>query len=53
MSQRQRTYDLNEKRVSLRQMEIHNDLKTIDEIESGGDGISEIKKNVFEFKMNL
>ena len=51
--------DLNQKRVLLSQIKIqaktlslYSDLKTIDEIESGCDGICEIK-NKFEFKMNL
>ena len=51
MSERRKIEDVNQKRVPLSQMEIqakalnpYNNLKTIEEIESGGNGISEIPK---------
>ena len=32
--------------IQAKALSLYNDLKTIDEIESGGDGISEIKNNL-------
>ena len=51
MTKRRKVEHHNQNRVPLSQMEIQvkalnfYNLKTIDEIESGSDGISEIKKN--------
>ena len=39
--------------IQVKAASLYNDLKTIDEVESGGDGISEIPKEIFEFKINL
>ena len=39
--------------IQAKAQSLYNHVKTLDEMENGGDGISEIKKMFFEFKMNL